>query len=520
MIVRKWMRPWALVSQNQPMKIKPNHIASAALALFTSLTVSAVEDAGSTGLLVHNARGLTLDARGAVQRFDALAVDGQGRVVATGKLKNLQRLIPNARQLDAQGQILMPGMADAHGHVLGLGLSRRHLELRETTDLPAALAAIKSYAEARPAASWIRGRGWNQANWKLGRFPTAVELDSAESLRPVWLVRVDGHAGWANSRALALAGISCDTPDPKGGSIERGADGTPSGILVDSAMDLVSSLVPATDETEQRAALLTAQTELLSLGFTGVHDAGVASETDVLMRELVASGELKIRVKGMFSGGDPVMTQRMLSDGPYTGKSSFYNLRSVKLFADGALGSRGAALIEPYSDAPHSHGLLFQSDDQLYAQMRAAAGAGFQVNVHAIGDAGNRQVLANLERLRSDLGAAKTKALRHRIEHAQVLALADIPRLAAADVVASIQPVHATSDMNMAEDRVGAQRIQCAYAWQRLLKSGTRIACGSDFPVEEPTPWAGLHAAVTRQGADGRPLGRWTPRLQADTLTR
>ena len=508
------------------MKIKLIHIASATLALFTALPVISSEVAADTGLLIHNARGLTLDARGAVHRFDTLAVDAQGRVLATGSFKNVQPLLPNARPVDAHGQVLMPGLADAHGHVMGLGLSRRRLELRDTFDLPAALAAIKTYAEARPAASWIRGRGWNQANWKLGRFPTALELDSAESQRPVWLVRVDGHAGWANGRALALAGITRDTPDPKGGTIERDANGVPTGILVDVAMDLVSSLVPATDETEMRAALLTAQSELLSLGFTSVHDAGVSSETDALMRELVASGAWKMRVEGMFSGGDPGFTQRMLAEGPYIGKSGLYNLRSVKLFADGALGTRGAALIEPYSDAPHSHGLLFQTDEQLYAQMHSAAAAGFQVNVHAIGDAGNRQVLAGFERLRSDLGVAKTKALRHRIEHAQVLALADIPRLAAANVVASIQPVHATSDMNMAEDRVGSQRIQGAYAWQRLLQSGTRLACGSDFPVEEPTPWAGLYGAVTRQGADGEPLGGWygkqaLSRIQAlDCFTR
>ena len=512
--------------QNTAMKFKLLSLTAAAFAVFAALPASASESSADKGLLIHNARGLTLDARGAVQRFEALAIDMQGRVLATGSIKTLQPLLPHAQQIDARGQVLMPGLADAHGHVMGLGLSRRRLELRDTADLPAALAAIKAYAEARPAATWIRGRGWNQANWKLGRFPTASELDSAVEQRPVWLERVDGHAGWANSRALALAGITRDTPDPKGGSIERDASGIPNGILVDAAMDLVSHLVPPTDEAELRAALLTAQTELLSLGFTSVHDAGVASKTDALVRELAAAGELKIRIEGMFSGGDPAMTRRMLAEGPYTGKDGLYNLRAVKLFADGALGSRGAALIDPYSDSPHSHGLLFQTDAQLHAQMLAAAAAGFQVNVHAIGDAGNRQVLAGFEQIRHELGTAKAKALRHRIEHAQVLALADIARLARADVIASIQPVHATSDMNMAEDRVGPQRIQGAYAWQRLLTSGARLACGSDFPVEEPTPWAGLYAAVTRQGADGLPVGGWygkqaLSRVQAlDCFTR
>lgn len=460
-------------------------------------------------LLVHNARGLTLDEKGRVIRFDAMSVGADGRVQAIGKLAQLQARAGDAQRIDAGGRVLIPGLIDAHGHVLALGAARRSLQLRDTADLAAALAAIKTFAEARPEAAWITGGGWNQAVWKLGRFPTAAELDTAENQRPVFLSRVDGHAGWANSRALQLAGITRDTPDPSGGRIERDANGEPSGVLVDGAMALVEHLVPAEDAAELAANFDTAERELLSLGLTSVHDAGISAAADQLLRQRASAGAMKIRIYGMARGSDADFMARLRASGPLLdGGDGHYTLRAVKLFADGALGSRGAALLAPYSDAPDSRGLLFHSDADLHAQMRAAAKAGFQVNVHAIGDAANRQVLAGFEKLAKEMGAHSTQ-LRHRIEHAQVIALADIPRFVKDQVIASMQPTHATSDMNMAEDRVGPQRIQGAYAWQRLLKSGALLACGSDFPVEEPSPWAGLYAAVTRQDAHGQPVSGW-----------
>jgi predicted amidohydrolase YtcJ len=274
------------------------------------------------------------------------------------------------------------------------------------------------------------------------------------------------------------------------------------------------------------ANLDTAEAELLALGLTSVHDAGISAAADQLLRQRAAAGRLGIRLYGMARGSDAGFMARLRAEGPLKDSGDgHYTLRAIKLFADGALGSRGAALIDPYSDAPASRGLLFHGDAELLAQMRAAARAGFQVNVHAIGDAANRQALAGFEALRRELGPRST-ALRHRIEHAQVIALADIPRLARDEVIASVQPTHATSDMNMAEDRVGPQRIQGAYAWQRLLRSGARLACGSDFPVEERSPWAGLYAAVTREDAEGRPVGGWyrqqalTPVQALDCFTR
>lgn len=475
-------------------------------------------------LLVHNARGLTLDEHGRVLRFDAMQVGPDGRVQAIGKLADLPPA--DMPRLDAGGRVLMPGLIDAHGHVLALGAARRSLQLRDTADLPAALAAVRAHAQARPQAAWITGGGWNQAAWQLGRFPSAAELDTAEAARPVWLSRVDGHAGWANSRALALAGITRDTPDPAGGRIERDAAGEPSGVLVDAAMALVERHVPPEDAAELAANLDTAERELLALGITSVHDAGISADADELLRQRAAAGQLRLRIYGMARGSDDAFMARLRNAGPLRDAGDgHYTLRAVKLFADGALGSRGAALLAPYSDAPGTRGLLFRTDAELLAQMRAAAKAGFQVNVHAIGDAANRQAVAGFEALAREMGARST-ALRHRIEHAQVVALGDLPRFARAQVIASIQPKHATSDMNMAEDRVGPQRIQGAYAWQRLLKAGATLACGSDFPVEEPSPWAGLYAAVTREDAAGKPVGGWyrqqalTPVQALDCFTR
>lgn len=483
--------------------------------------------ASAQALLVHNARGLTLDERGRVVRFDAMQVGADGRVLAIGKLGELPA--GDMQRVDAGGRVLMPGLIDAHGHVLSLGAARRSLQLRDTADLATALAAVKAHAEARPQAAWITGGGWNQAVWKLGRFPTAAELDTAESQRPVFLSRVDGHAAWANSRALQLAGITRDTPDPAGGRIERDAQGEATGVLIDAAMGLVQRHVPGDGIDELAAQLDTAERELLALGITSTHDAGVSAAADQLLRQRAAAGQLKMRIYGMARGSDEGFMAKLRAAGPLLDAAGpnegYYALRAVKLFADGALGSRGAALLAPYSDAPATRGLLFRGDAELLAQMRAAAKAGFQVNVHAIGDAANRQVLAGFETLAKEMGSRSTQ-LRHRIEHAQVVALADIPRLAKGQVIASVQPTHATSDMNMAEDRVGAQRIQGAYAWQRLLKGGARLACGSDFPVEEPSPWAGLYAAITREDATGKPIGGWyrqqalTPVQALDCFTR
>jgi predicted amidohydrolase YtcJ len=458
-------------------------------------------------LFVH-ANAYTLNAKQQLQKFDAMLVDDKGRVLVTGSQKNLQKKNPHAKLVDLAGKTVLPGLIDAHGHVFGLGTAASQLSLRATNNLTEALAAISLYAKQATQQQWILGGEWNQAIWKLDRFPTAKELDSVVADRPVWLRRVDGHAGWANSKALALAGITKSMPDPAGGKIERDEHGEASGILVDAAMDILEKVIPPQNDVELRIALDAALKQLRSVGLTTVHDAGVDAQSDKLFREYATQGKLTTRVYGMIGGVDQFFDV-VSTAGPLKSLADDrYALRAVKLYSDGALGSRGAALLAPYSDAPHTKGLLFVQDKQMQSMVQKAAAKGYQVNVHAIGDAGNRQVIDALASIPKQHDA---KTLRHRIEHAQVLELSDIPRVAKANIIPSMQPTHATSDMNMAEDRVGKDRIKGAYAWRSFLKQGSKIPCGSDFPIENPNPFWGIYSAVTRQDHQQMPVKGWYP---------
>jgi predicted amidohydrolase YtcJ len=458
--------------------------------------------------VIVNANGYTLNAKGDLVQFAALAFDDQGKIVAVGSAAEVTANAPAARQVDLKGKTVLPGLIDAHGHVFGLGQMLTQLDLSQTTSLQGALKAIGDYARVNPGQGWLRGRGWNQENWKLGRFPTALDVDAVVSDRPVWFERVDGHAGWANSRALAAAGITDKTPDPAGGKIMRDAAGHATGVLVDAAKELVEKVLPAQTEAEGRVVLDRALGEMARVGLTGAHDAGLGVAEDRLYRAYADQGKLTARIYGMIGGTDADF-DALAKNGPLkTYGKDMYALRAVKLYSDGALGSRGAALIKPYSDEPHSHGLLFFKQGEMDAKMKKAMARGYQVNVHAIGDAGNHQILDIYQK---ELGATKSAAQRHRIEHAQVVAPADILRFKTLGIIPSMQPTHATSDKNMAESRVGPERIKGAYAWRSFLHQGSRIACGSDFPVEAPNPFFGIHAAVTRQDASGQPIAGWYP---------
>jgi predicted amidohydrolase YtcJ len=462
--------------------------------------------------VIDNANGYTLNARGDVVQFSSMAFDDNGKIIAVGGTKDVAARAPQAKHVDMAGRTVLPGLIDAHGHVFGLGEMLTQLDLSATTSLQQALGAIADYARVNPQGAWLRGRGWNQENWKLGRFPTAQELDGVVGERPVWLERVDGHAGWANSRALALAGITDKTPDPAGGKIVRDADGHATGVLVDAAKQLMEKVLPQPTEQEGRVMLDRALQKMASVGLTGVHDAGITVAQDKLYRDYADHGKLTARIYAMIGGTGPDFDQ-LSKNGPVGsyGKD-MYALRAVKLYSDGALGSRGAALLAPYSDDPHSHGLLFHSNQEIDAMIAKAMKKGYQVNVHAIGDAGNRQILDTFAKeISANRAANRASALRHRIEHAQVVTLADIPRFKSIGIIPSMQPTHATSDKNMAEQRVGAERIKGAYAWRTFLQQGSRIACGSDFPVEAPNPFFGIHAAVTRQDAGGQPIAGWYP---------
>lgn len=465
--------------------------------------------------IIDHANGYTLTAAGALQRFTSLGFDDLGRVIAVGSEKDTAAKLPDAQHIDAQGKTLLPGLIDAHGHVFELGEIASGVDLFNATSLGGAVRAVAEFSRSHPKNAWIVGYGWNQEVWKLGRFPTAAELDAVVNDRPVLLHRVDAHASWVNTKALEMAGIGKDTPDPAGGKIERDANGKPTGVLVDSAMELVNKVVPLPTPAQARGTLDNALAALAKVGLTSVHDAGIKVAQDDLYRDYADHGKLTARVYAMIgdTAGD---FDELAREGPLKSYANdVYALAAVKLYSDGALGSRGAALMSPYSDMPSTKGLLFYPNDEMLSKMNKAMKAGYQVNIHAIGDAGNRQILDAYAQL---IPKYKNAQLRHRIEHAQVVALDDIPRFKALGVIPSMQPTHATSDQNMAEHRVGPERIKGAYAWRTFLDQGSRIACGSDFPVESPNPFEGLHAAVTRQNNAGVPAGGWY-KHQAMTMT-
>ncbi|KAB7649024.1 amidohydrolase family protein [Polymorphobacter fuscus] len=445
-----------------------------------------------------NANGYTIDAAGGLARFGTLVVADDGRVKAT---LAAGAPVPRGKRIDVKGRTLMPGLIDAHGHVMGLGELALKVDLNGTTSLAEAQARLRAY---KTGSAWITGGGWNQERWQLGRFPTAAELDAVTGARPAFLERVDGHAGWANSRALALAGVTAATPDPAGGRIERDAAGNPTGVLVDGAMKLVASKIPAPSQRESDAMLAKSLAIMASVGLTGAGDAGIDPATWERYQRFARTGKLTARIYAMAYGPDN--RAAIAPQGPIGWNADDrLAMMAMKLQADGALGSRGAWMKAPYSDAPGNRGLPFFDEGALRRIIVDASAKGFQVNVHAIGDAANGAALGAF----AVVPAEQRTALRHRDEHAQIVAPDDLPRFARLGIIASIQPTHATSDKGMAEARVGAERLAGGYAWRTLIDSGVRIAAGSDFPVEPPNPFYGLHAAVTRQSRDGQPAGGW-----------
>lgn len=467
------------------------------------LLAASAGSAWADTVIVQNVRGYT-PTRTGIEAFSGLVIE-QGRVKRLLTAKVDARDTANATVIDGAGKTLLPGLTDTHGHVLGLGQLRLEADLRGSATVEEALARTRKHAAANRDARWVIGRGWNQVLWKDRRFPTARELDAVVTDRPVLLDRIDGHAIWVNSAALKLAGITAASKDPAGGQIVRDASGQPTGVLVDAATALVERHVPTRTDAETKRVLSVAMQELASLGMTGVHDAGIDERQYRLYQELGTAGELPIRIYAMLA--DSKDARRIIQSGPRLSQyEDRLQMRAVKAWADGALGSRGAALLQDYSDQPRHRGLMMYTREQFQELATLAAAKGWQLNVHAIGDAGNRLVLDTLETL---LTKEQRQALRPRVEHAQVIALEDIRRFGRLGVIASIQPTHATSDMNMAEDRLGPARVQGAYAWRKLLNAGVRLAGGSDFPVELPNPFHGLYAAVTRQDRDGRPPGGW-----------
>jgi predicted amidohydrolase YtcJ len=464
-------------------------------------------------------------------RVEALAVH-DGIVVALGDSRSIteRHRGPETEVLDLQGKAAIPGLIDAHAHLENLGTFLRTVDLVGTRSPDEVAERVHAATSNRPPGEWILGRGWDQNDWSRKEFPEADILDRAAPDHPVYLERVDGHAIWVNTKALALAGVDASTPDPRGGRILRRLDGRPTGVLIDEAEDLIEPLVEP-DAAEVEARLAAAQDHVLAVGLTGIHDMGTQHQEVEVLARMAREGRLAPRVAVYLDGDDRELTEtwgaRSEDDREEGGR---LRVVGVKLYADGALGSRGAALLEPYSDDPGNTGLLLTIPDSLRALVTRALGVGLQPAIHAIGDRGNRVALDAIEagltvtRNEGDciiVGAAGGGGIatcpgvaadsRPRIEHAQVIALVDIPRFAELGVVASVQPTHATSDMYWAEDRVGPERIEGAYAWRKLRGAGARLACGSDFPVENANPFHGLYAAVTRRDQEGWPDGGWHP---------
>jgi predicted amidohydrolase YtcJ len=465
------------------------------IALASFWTVAAAADTA-----LYNVVGYTPTVDG-VRDFSVLVFDANGKVVATGD-EALLADVADADRIDGGGGFVLPGLTDAHAHVYSQGFLNVSLNLLGAESVEAAVERIDEFAAAR-RTGWILGRGWNQVLWPVQVFPTAADIDAVVADRPVWLNRIDGHAGWANSKALAIAGIDDDTPDPVGGKIIRDDNGKATGVLIDNAMALVEKHVPDPTRSEIREAYANAIDSLLALGITGVHDAGISKTEAEVYMSMADDGDLDMRIYAMLS--DTGANLDAFDEPIRAYGNDHLDIASVKLYSDGALGSRGAAMIEPYDDDPENRGLPFYTQEELDSFVRKANDKGFQVGIHAIGDLGNRMSLDAFERAQD----GKPSPLRNRVEHAQIIALDDIPRFAELGVIASMQPVHATSDMNMAEDRVGPQRIKGGYAWRRLLDSGAVLAAGSDFPVELPNPFHGLFAAVARQDRQGLPEGGW-----------
>jgi predicted amidohydrolase YtcJ len=418
-------------------------------------------------------------------RAESLAVAG-GRIVAVGPDREVAPLAgPKTRVVELGGRAVLPALTDGHAHLAGLGFALARADLRHcrTPD------ECARRAQAAPGP-WALGRGWDQNEFPTRQFPTRDVLDAVLGRRPAWLVRVDGHAGWASSEALRAAGITRATPDPSGGRILRDAHGDPSGVLVDAAMDLVERALPHPTRDEIEGAILRAQDAAIAAGLTEVHEMGIDQPTIDVYRALDAAHRLKLRVRAFAAA---TLADALPAQPPHR-PDAMFELLGVKLFADGALGSRGAALLQPYSDDPKNTGLVLTSRAELERIAHLALRRGFQVAVHAIGDRGNRAVLDAFE------AAGVTARNRFRIEHAQVVALEDFARFARLGVIASMQPTHATSDKPWAEARVGKERLRGAYAWRRMLDAGAHVSFGSDFPVEEVDAVAGLRAAVERGG--------------------
>lgn len=502
------------------------HALLFAITLNTSL-VSTFTHAQTSPQTTHfvNANGYSVNAKGELSQFSEFVVTDD-RIVAVGA-SAVTAAISTAATVDLAGKTVLPGLIDSHGHILGLGAYLLEVDLRGAASEQESVSRVQEFIGkqsvhaniASPEIAngkqirWVIGDGWNQVLWPGKNFPTKASLDKALPNVPVVLSRVDGHALWVNSKALALAGIDRNTTSPSGGEIVKDAMGEPTGLLIDNAAYLIQKVAPKPSLEDLEAHLTEATNHLLALGITSAHDAGISKKVRDFYISKAQNEQLRFRIYAMLAATDPDIID-MLKAGHYNDTKGLLSIRSVKAYGDGALGSRGAALLAPYSDDPNNEGLLVTPQERLPSLFTTVLGANFQLNFHAIGDRANRLAL---QQFNDSFKIFPENNQRHRIEHAQVVAVEDIPLFTAYGIIASMQPTHATSDMNMAEDRLGKERLKGAYAWQTFLKQGAHIALGSDFPVELANAFHGLHAAVSRQNANQEPAQGW---IASESLDR
>jgi predicted amidohydrolase YtcJ len=466
-------------------------------------------------VIIHNAQVYTASQVGQATAA-AVAIRGDRIVLVGSNQAALDLRGPETRVIDARNGTLLPGLQDSHGHFTGLGESLQMLQLRGTTSYQQIVDMVRARAATARPGEWIEGRSWDQNDWAVKEWPSHHLLTEAAPKNPVFLTRVDGHAALVNKMALDAAGITRATPDPAGGRIIRDPSREALGVLIDSAQGLVGSKIPDPSAAQLEEQILLADQQMGKLGLSMVHDAGTTPVVVEAYRRLIDAGKLKTRLYVMLRGSMS-MLEPEFRKGPLINYASHHlSVRAIKIGADGALGSRGAALLEPYSDEPATSGFMTTPPDEIYVQTAAASRAGFQTCIHAIGDRGNRVAMDVFERVQREVPGARE--LRMRNEHAQILDAAEIPRFAKLNVIASMQATHATSDMPWVPARIGLERMhEGAYVWKRLLTSGVVLANGSDFPVEEPNPMLGFYAAITRQDAAGQPPGGWMPE---ERLTR
>jgi len=459
--------------------------------------------AGTT--LFYNGRVRILDAKDTVA--DWIAVQ-DGRVAGYGVGRRFETFA-EAEKVDLVGRTILPGLTDAAVGVVRAGLELSWIDLASTRSPQEAADRVKGGLAGLPVGRAVVGRGWDQSRWGADKLPSRLTLDRVASDRPIILWRIDGHAAWANTAALKAAGFwAKDAPDPAGGRIQRDRDGLPTGVLLDAAAREAAKLIPEPGDADRREAIARVAEKALSLGITTIHNSSASLRDVELTRELLRAGKVRARFYEMISvKNEPDLAKVFRRGIEVDAENGLLTVRTVKLFADGAMGSRGALFEEPYFDDPSTHGIEITAPALLAKQVTQANAAGFQVAVHAIGSLANKRVLDTLEAVLGNQIAAK----RPRIEHAQVLTAEEIARMGRLGVVASMQPAQCTSDMHWVVARIGAARAKHSYAWRSLADVGVRIAFGSDAPVESLSPWEGIYAAATRQTADGRPAGGFQP---------